>query len=151
MAEVRIGCGHTAAALADTLRVDVARVRREKGAPMGTRTPDRIIHIRRRIDSETLHIPELKGLVGQDVEIIVRAAAAPAGHRMRPDVPPYDFWHGPSAAEQAAAQGVKPVQSIEELHSPELADAFEGFDEALEEWRKEPWSSGEAVDPGGDK
>jgi hypothetical protein len=115
---------------------------------MSTATPAGTIRIRRRIDSETLHLPELKGLVGQEVEIIVRAAAAPAGQRTGPDVPPYDFWHGPSAAEQAAAQGVKPVRSIEELRSPELADAFEGFDEALAEWRKEPWNSDEAVDAG---
>ena len=30
------------------------------------------IHIRRRIDSDTLHLPELRPLIGRDVEIIVR-------------------------------------------------------------------------------
>jgi hypothetical protein len=91
---------------------------------MSTATPAGTIRIRRRIDSETLHLPELKGLVGQEVEITVRAAGAP---------------------------GVKAVQSIEELRSPELADAFEGFDEALEEWRKEPWRAGDSIDPGEEK
>ncbi len=30
------------------------------------------IHIRIRLDSDTLHLPELKPLLGKDVEIIVR-------------------------------------------------------------------------------
>jgi len=30
------------------------------------------IHIRKRVDSETLHLPELKPLIGKTVEIIVR-------------------------------------------------------------------------------
>lgn len=32
------------------------------------------IHIHRRIDSETLHLPELRPLLGQDVEIVVTPA-----------------------------------------------------------------------------
>jgi hypothetical protein len=30
------------------------------------------IHIRKHLDSETLHLPELKPLIGKTVEIIVR-------------------------------------------------------------------------------
>lgn len=30
------------------------------------------LHIRRRIDSDTLRIPELRGLIGREVEIVVR-------------------------------------------------------------------------------
>jgi hypothetical protein len=30
------------------------------------------IRIRRKINSETIHIPELRGMIGRDVEIIVR-------------------------------------------------------------------------------
>ena len=33
------------------------------------------IHIRKKIDSETLHLPELKPLIGKTVEIIVREEA----------------------------------------------------------------------------
>jgi hypothetical protein len=36
------------------------------------------IHIRKKIDSETLHLPELKPLIGKTVEIIVREEAGPA-------------------------------------------------------------------------
>ena len=117
---------------------------------MSTVTPAGTIRIRRRIESETLHLPELKGLVGQEVEITVRAA--PTAPRSGPDVPPYDFWHGPSAAEQAAAQGVKPIRSIEELRGKDLADdAFEGFEETLRQWRQEPWTSRiEDQDPQGE-
>ncbi len=31
-----------------------------------------VIHLHKHLDSETLHLPELKPLVGKDVEIIVR-------------------------------------------------------------------------------
>jgi hypothetical protein len=31
-----------------------------------------VIHLRKHLDSETLHLPELKPLIGKDVEIIVR-------------------------------------------------------------------------------
>lgn len=36
------------------------------------------IHIRKRIDSETLHLPELQPLIGKTVEIIVYEEQAPA-------------------------------------------------------------------------
>jgi hypothetical protein len=35
-----------------------------------------VIHIRKHLDSETLHLPELKALVGKNVEIIVREETA---------------------------------------------------------------------------
>ena len=112
------------------------------------------IRIRMRIDSETLHLPELKGMIGREVEIIVldeagTGATAPAVGGG--GTAAYDFWNGPSAEEQAAAQGVKPIGSIEELAHPDLADAFDGFEEALEQWRKEPWRSGEEIDLGKDE
>jgi hypothetical protein len=36
------------------------------------------IHIHRKLDSETLYLPELRPLIGKTVEIIVREEAAPA-------------------------------------------------------------------------
>ena len=50
-----------------------------------------------------------------------------------------------------AAQAGKPVESIEERSHPDLADAFDGFEEALEQWRKEPWRSGDEIDLGKDE
>ncbi len=35
-----------------------------------------LISIRKKIESETIHLPELKPLIGQTVEITVRAATA---------------------------------------------------------------------------
>lgn len=73
------------------------------------------IRIRKRIDSETLHLPELKGLVGRDVEIIV-------------------------VAEPPAGAGVR---SIEELRSKLPGDPFgSDFDETLRQWRAQPWRAG---------
>ena len=93
------------------------------------------VRIRKRLDAPIPELPELTPLVGKTVEIIAREEPATAG----PNIPPYDFWSGPSAEEQAKAQGTKPIKSIEELRSKELGDAFEGFDEALAQWRREPW------------
>ncbi|HLN31281.1 MAG TPA: hypothetical protein VK395_26305 [Gemmataceae bacterium] len=46
-----------------------------------------IIHLHKHLDSETLHLPELKALVGKDVEIIVREATP-----TRPRANPYDAY-----------------------------------------------------------
>ncbi|MGH2607918.1 MAG: hypothetical protein ACRDHF_02410 [Tepidiformaceae bacterium] len=37
-----------------------------------------LVRVRRHLDSETIHIPELKDLVGKDVDIVVKEAAVPA-------------------------------------------------------------------------
>jgi hypothetical protein len=37
------------------------------------------IRIRKTIESETLHLPELKPLIGRTVEIVIEEPAAPAG------------------------------------------------------------------------
>jgi hypothetical protein len=84
------------------------------------------IRIAKHLDSDTLHLPELRPLIGRDVEIIVRDATVPA----------VDEWrNGPSIEEIIRRQGVKPISSIADLAVPELRDAFEGFDEAREQWR----------------
>ncbi len=53
------------------------------------------IRIRKRIDSETLHLPELREMIGKEVEIIVLdETPAPAEATTRPKTPsgttPYD-------------------------------------------------------------
>ena len=42
-----------------------------------------VVRVRRRLDSDTIRIPELKELVGKDVEIVVREAS-PAGREPGP-------------------------------------------------------------------
>lgn len=79
------------------------------------------IHVRKTITSPTLDLPELSSWVGKTVDIIVLESG------------------GQTLDELAAAQGVKPITSIEQLQINLPADAFDGFDEALRKWRAEPW------------
>jgi hypothetical protein len=46
------------------------------------------IRIRKHLDSETLHLPELKPLIGKTVEIVVQVVIAPAA---APD--PWTAWN----------------------------------------------------------
>jgi hypothetical protein len=77
-------------------------------------------------------------MVGKNVEMIVI-------EETEADAPPvYDFWNGPSAEELAAEQGVGPVVSLEQLQGEsDMSEAFAGFEEAVREWRGEPWRKGE--------
>ena len=43
------------------------------------------IRIRRTLDSDTLHLPELRPLIGRTVEIVVEEAPPRPGRRGRPD------------------------------------------------------------------
>lgn len=42
-----------------------------------------VLHIRRHIDSDTLRIPELRELIGRDVEILVREVEGPDDQKPR--------------------------------------------------------------------
>jgi hypothetical protein len=95
------------------------------------------IRIRRHLDSETLHLPELRGMIGRDVEIIVRdeahettvaTSAAASG----------EFWNPPSLDQLARRQGYRgPFDFHAALGA--LGDAdWEGFDEYLDEMRRAP-------------
>lgn len=37
-----------------------------------------VVRVKRHLDSETVHLPELKELIGHDVEIVVREIETPA-------------------------------------------------------------------------
>ncbi|MDB5322400.1 MAG: hypothetical protein JWN40_4031 [Phycisphaerales bacterium] len=92
------------------------------------------IRIRKKIDSETIHIPELRPMIGQEVEIIVLED--------RPlsldGIDPQAFWNGKTVDELAKEQGVGPLTTLESPVSSQFtAEDFEGFDETLEEWRNE--------------
>jgi predicted nucleic acid-binding protein len=74
-------------------------------------------------------MPELDRLIGKTVEIIVLEEAD------SPIAGAYDFWHGPSADQIAASQGVGPITSTDCLRgSDDASNEFEGFDETLRQW-----------------
>lgn len=91
------------------------------------------IKVRRKIDGETLHIPELNSLIGQEVEVIVRTTSPQRVEQ----IDPQEFWKGKTIDELAAEQGVGPYRSDDPNRVVFTAEDFEGFDEALEQWRKE--------------
>jgi hypothetical protein len=100
-----------------------------------------VIRIRKRLDSPIPGLPELAPLIGKTVRIVAvedpdQDTGAAAGD---------EFWESPTADELAAAQGVTAIHSIDQLRSPGLKDAFEGFDEALRNWRNEPWRGEDRV------
>jgi hypothetical protein len=67
-----------------------------------------IVRIRRRLDSETIHLPEVRDLVGRDVEIVVReveqARPAPDRYPLRGSVLRYDEPFEPLATDDWEAQ-----------------------------------------------
>jgi hypothetical protein len=83
------------------------------------------IRIKKHIDSDTIHLPELRPLIGRDVEIVVQ------------DVTPREdsFWKNPSLEELAAEQGIQGPTGRPKARWSE--SEFEGFDEAVQRWRKE--------------
>jgi hypothetical protein len=78
----------------------------------------------------------LTPFVGKDLEIIVleEATAAVTDPKAKGN-----FLDSKSAQRVARDRGIKLIQSIDQLRGDDLADAFEGFDETLEEWRRQPW------------
>ena len=91
------------------------------------------IRIRKTIDSETIHIPELRPMIGHEVEIIVLEDRPSSVDQVDPQA----FWKGKTVDELAKEQGV----GIYSFNDPNrivfTEEDFEGFDEQLEEWRKE--------------
>jgi hypothetical protein len=73
------------------------------GSIAGRRKTVNAIRIIKQIDSETLHLPELKPLIGKRVEIIVleEAAPLPAKNGSQPHDDVADRW---AAAEQAVRE-----------------------------------------------
>lgn len=87
------------------------------------------IRIRKHLDSDTLHLPELRGMIGHDVEITVveqRELTREAGRR---------FWQTRSLDELAIEQGYV-ARTFDELKGPFSLEEFEGFDEFVEKIRQ---------------
>ena len=91
------------------------------------------IRIRKKIDSDTLHIPELQSMMGQEVEIVVQQASPNSVDQVDPQA----FWTSKTVDQLAAEQGVGPFSFDDPRRVVFTEEEFEGFDEALEQWRKE--------------
>lgn len=91
------------------------------------------IRIRRKIDSETLHIPELQPMIGREVEIIVLDEKPSSVDQIDPQT----FWKGKSVEELAEEQGVGIYRFDDPNRQVFSEEDFEGFEETLREWRKE--------------
>ncbi len=59
------------------------------------------------------------------------------GTTIAPDPRYGSFWDNLSAEELARRQGVKPAKRVEDLYGDGDPADWEGFDEALEQWRAE--------------
>jgi hypothetical protein len=91
------------------------------------------IRIRRKIDSETIHIPELETMIGREVEIIVlEEKASPLS-----GVDTQAFWTKKTAEELAVEQSVGIYKFDDPNRHIFSEDDFEGFEATLREWRKE--------------
>jgi hypothetical protein len=86
------------------------------------------IRLSKHIDSETLHLPELRSLIGQDVEIIVIGSNGRQSSQ---------FWQAPDLDTLATQQGLADASIMGAPLSKWEADAFDGLDEAREQWRIE--------------
>lgn len=92
------------------------------------------IRVRKKIDSETVHIPELRGMIGHDVEIIVLQDQPSKVDQIDPQA----FWKHKTLEQLAREQGVKPLTTLRSPYASAFTpEDFEGFDEALERWRSE--------------
>jgi hypothetical protein len=76
------------------------------------------------------------GLVSGDLNCLDEPTFVDAG-----EAAARDFWKPSTALEQAALQKVPIVQTLEDFNGDGIAEEWEGFDDALKEWRAEPISS----------
>jgi hypothetical protein len=92
------------------------------------------IRLKKKIDSETLHLPELRQIIGKTVDITVEEESAEkhVAQESEPARPP-------TLADLKRRQGTKPAASLEELMGTFSEEDFEGFDEWLAENRRRPW------------
>lgn len=67
----------------------------------------------------------------------VRTALARIAEKELEDPRYGGFWDNLSAEDLAARQGVQPAKSVEELYGSGSPEDWDGFDEALEQWRSE--------------
>ncbi len=96
------------------------------------------IRIRKHLNSDTLHLPELRGMIGHDVEITVveqSELTREAGRK---------FWQTRSLEELAAEHGYV-SRTFDELKGPFSVEEFEDFDEFIEDIRQSTSSLNDAT------
>jgi hypothetical protein len=81
--------------------------------------------------------PEFVVLPYEEFISLREQVMAQGGVSIVPDPRYGGFWENLSAEELARRQGVKPVESLADLYWPYGPEDWEGFDEALAQWRKE--------------
>jgi hypothetical protein len=94
------------------------------------------IRLKKKIDSETLHLPELRHLIGKVVDITVTEEDP---LKRGSD----EFWNPPSLEEIARRQGIDPSQPTPPPKHTFTREEFDGFDEWLLEIRRGPWRAGD--------
>jgi hypothetical protein len=67
--------------------------------------PMKTIHVRTKVESDTLHLPELKSLIGKPVEVFVVELAPATREEFYPEVGPCPQTAEERAAEQAKLRG----------------------------------------------
>ena len=85
------------------------------------------IRVRKKIESETLHLPELRQLIGRTVDIIVEDGS---------DAPVTDEFRNPPSLDELIARHDARPRPPSTGYQFTAAD-FEGFDEAVRQWRSE--------------
>jgi hypothetical protein len=93
------------------------------------------MRLKKKIDCETLHLPELRHLIGKVVDItVIEEDPLQRGSN--------EFWNPPTLDELARRQGIDPnLPTPPPKHTFTEAE-FEGFDEWLREIRRGPWRDG---------
>src|SRR5258708_999113 len=87
------------------------------------------IRVKTIIDSDTLHLPELRPFIGHSVEITVVDEGTP-------DVADQNaFWTTTSLDDLAATQGISAPALLDQMYGDWNEQDFQGFDEAVQGWR----------------
>jgi hypothetical protein len=81
--------------------------------------------------------PEFVVLPFEEFLRLREALMAQPGAQIVPDPRYGGFWDNLSTEELARRQGVGPVTDLSALAWPDGAEDWEGFDEAVEQWRSE--------------
>jgi len=68
------------------------------------------VRIRKRVDSDTLHLPKLRPMIGKDVEIIILEERAPFGSTQ--DLSPVDEAAGKIELDWDAIQDLRDINKL---------------------------------------
>ncbi|MBI3830464.1 MAG: hypothetical protein HY291_13170 [Planctomycetes bacterium] len=98
------------------------------------------IRIRKHLDSATLHLPQLRPLIGKNVEITVKERRQRAERARKPiTLKPVPAWMPPCKTPRQCMleQGKKPMTIADMRGGWPKDELNDGFEEALKEWRRQ--------------